>query len=597
MDPAKFSRKLWCMRQQLILILTPLVLLPVLFVVPPKEGKCLYVVLLMALYWCTEALPLAVTAMLPVCLFPTMGILPSKKVCPQYFLETNFLFLSGLVMASAIEEWGLHRRIALKVLKIVGVKPAWLILGMMVTSSFLSMWLSNTATTAMMLPIANAILESLFGNLEALKENCKVKSDPEGDSQVKMYVLPSEKQILTTDDKSVWTDRSEKKNLEEIRKEAEYQIRVWKGFLICIPYAASIGGTATLTGTAPNLILVGQLKSYFPECDLINFGSWFVFAFPLMLLFLILGWIWIAFLYGGLNTRLCISKHDERAAAEAKAKTVIDEDYKKLGPIKFAEGSIAFFFILFAILLFTRDPKFVTGWSIFFTKGYVSDAVTGVIIISFLFFFPSQRPSSRWWFDPRASNTPYVPLLSWRKAQECVPWNIILLLGGGFAMAKGCEESGLAVWIGSHLEPLAQVPSAVAVMLITAFIACFTEFASNTATIIIFLPVIAELAIRVKVNPLYFMIPATMGCSYAFMLPVSTPPNSIAFASGHLMVKDMVKTGFVMNILGIMCVFLAMNTWGLQMFNLHMYPDWARPLNATSATVPTHTIPATNMTC
>uniref|UniRef100_A0A9J8A7Z6 Solute carrier family 13 member 3 n=1 Tax=Cyprinus carpio carpio TaxID=630221 RepID=A0A9J8A7Z6_CYPCA len=563
MDPQKFSRKLWSARKQLILMLAPLLLLPLLFVVPPKEGKCLYVVLLMAVYWCTEALPLAVTAMLPVCLFPTMGILPSKKVCPQYFLETNFLFLSGLVMASAIEEWGLHRRIALKVLKIVGVKPAWLILGMMITSSFLSMWLSNTATTAMMLPIANAILESLFGNLETLKENCKDKSDPE-----------------------------EQKNLKEVRKEAEYQMKVWKGFLISIPYAASIGGTATLTGTAPNLILVGQLKSYFPECDLINFGSWFVFAFPLMLLFLILGWIWIAFLYGGLNTR----KHDEREAAEAKAKAVIDEDYKKLGPIKFAEGSITFFFIMFAILLFTRDPKFVTGWSVFFTKGYVSDAVTGVIIISILFFFPSQCPSLCWWFDSRASNTPYVPLLSWRKAQECVPWNIILLLGGGFAMAKGCEESGLAVWIGNHLQPLAQVPPAVAVILITAFIACFTEFASNTATIIIFLPVIAELAIRVNVNPLYFMIPATTGCSYAFMLPVSTPPNSIAFASGHLMVKDMVKTGFVMNILGILCVSLAMNTWGLHMFSLHTYPDWARPLNASSATVATHAMATMNMT-
>uniref|UniRef100_A0A8C1M516 Solute carrier family 13 member 3 n=2 Tax=Cyprinus carpio TaxID=7962 RepID=A0A8C1M516_CYPCA len=571
MDPQKFSRKLWSARKQLILMLAPLLLLPLLFVVPPKEGKCLYVVLLMAVYWCTEALPLAVTAMLPVCLFPTMGILPSKKVCPQYFLETNFLFLSGLVMASAIEEWGLHRRIALKVLKIVGVKPAWLILGMMITSSFLSMWLSNTATTAMMLPIANAILESLFGNLETLKENCKDKSD----SQVNMHVLPCEKQVLTTE------NTSEQKNLKEVRKEAEYQMKVWKGFLISIPYAASIGGTATLTGTAPNLILVGQLKSYFPECDLINFGSWFVFAFPLMLLFLILGWIWIAFLYGGLNTRLCISKHDEREAAEAKAKAVIDEDYKKLGPIKFAEGSITFFFIMFAILLFTRDPKFVTGWSVFFTKGYVSDAVTGVIIISILFFFPSQCPSLCWWFDSRASNTPYVPLLSWRKAQECVPWNIILLLGGGFAMAKGCEESGLAVWIGNHLQPLAQVPPAVAVILITAFIACFTEFASNTATIIIFLPVIAELAIRVNVNPLYFMIPATTGCSYAFMLPVSTPPNSIAFASGHLMVKDMVKTGFVMNILGILCVSLAMNTWGLHMFSLHTYPDWARPLNST----------------
>uniref|UniRef100_A0A8C7SUU1 Solute carrier family 13 member 3 n=1 Tax=Oncorhynchus mykiss TaxID=8022 RepID=A0A8C7SUU1_ONCMY len=578
-----FAKKLWCVKKQLILFLTPLILLPLLFGLPEKEGKCLYVVLLMAVFWCTEALPLAVTAMLPVCLFPTMGILPSKKVCPQYFLDTNFLFLSGLVMASAIEEWGLHRRIALKVLKIVGVKPAWLILGMMITSAFLSMWLSNTATTAMMLPIANAILESLFGDLATLKENCKVKDETEGEllSRVKLHALPSEKQILSIDGPDRM-ERSDGSTAEEIRTESEYQMKVWKGFLICIPYAASIGGTATLTGTAPNLILIGQLKSYFPECDLINFGSWFAFAFPLMVFFLILGWLWISFLYGGLNTRLCVKKQDERAQAEAKAEAVIDEDYRKLGPINFAEGAIAFFFILFAVLLFTRDPKFVTGWSTFFNKGYVSDATTGVIIVSILFFFPSQKPSLSWWFDSRAPNTPYVPLLSWKKAQECVPWNIILLLGGGFAMAKGCEESGLAAWIGAYLQPIAQVPPAVAVMFITAFLACFTEFASNTATIIIFLPVIAELAMFVKVNPLYFMIPATTGCSFAFMLPVSTPPNSIAFASGHLLVKDMVKTGFVMNILGILSVSLAMNTWGRAMFSLETYPDWARPVNMSS---------------
>ncbi|XP_029362468.1 Na(+)/dicarboxylate cotransporter 3 [Echeneis naucrates] len=591
------SKKLWSVHKQLVLLLTPLLFLPLLFTLPEKEGKCLYVVVLMAMFWCTEALPLAVTAMLPVCLFPTLGVLPSKKVCPQYFLETNFLFLSGLVMASSIEQWGLHRRIALKVLSIVGVKPAWLILGMMLTSSFLSMWLSNTATTAMMLPIANAILESLFGDLETLKQKCKSTEAPESDingqSTLKLHSLPSvpsEKQILSTDG-SDGTEQTDPRTAEEIQLESEYQLKVWKGFLICIPYAASIGGTATLTGTAPNLIMIGQLKSYFPDCDLINFGSWFAFAFPLMLLFLFLGWIWIAFLYGGLNTRLCFNKHDRRSQAEAKAKALIEEDYRKLGPINFAEGSISFFFILFAVLLFTRDPKFVTGWSVLFKPGYVSDAVTGVIIVSILFFFPSEKPSLSWWFDPQASNTPYVPLLSWKKAQDSVPWNIILLLGGGFAMAKGCEESGLASWIGGYLQPLAEVPPAAAVMLITAFLACFTEFASNTATIIIFLPVIAELAIHISVNPLYFMIPATVGCSYAFMLPVSTPPNSIAFASGHLMVKDMVKTGFVMNILGVLSVALAMNTWGIAMFDLSTYPEWAQAINK-SAVVPDVHLPS-----
>lgn len=597
MDISVIAKKLWCVRKQLLLLLTPLILLPLIFGLPEKEGKCLYVVLLMAVFWCTEALPLAVTAMLPVCLFPTMGILPSKIVCPQYFLETNFLFLSGLVMASAIEHWGLHRRIALKVLKIVGVKPAWLILGMMITSAFLSMWLSNTATTAMMLPIANAILESLFGDLETLKENCKITIEPESQSQVILQALPSEKQKLSVD-RVHGMELCDGRTPEEIKLESLYQMKVWKGFLICIPYAASIGGTATLTGTAPNLILIGQLKSYFPDCDLINFGSWFAFAFPLMGVFLFLSWIWIAFLYGGLNTRLCSKKQDLRSQAEAKAEAVIDEDYKKLGPLNFAEGSILFFFMLFGVLLFTRDPKFVTGWSVFFNKGYVSDAVTGVTIVSALFFFPSQKPSLRWWGDSQASNVPYVPLLSWKKAQECVPWNIILLLGGGFAMAKGCEESGLAVWIGQYLRPLAQVPPAVAVILVTAFLATFTEFASNTATIIIFLPVIVELAKFVKVNPLYFMIPATTGCSFAFMLPVSTPPNSIAFASGHLEVKDMVKTGIVMNILGVLSVTLAINTWGLAMFNLDTFPDWARPANISSSIIDIHVplVPTFNTT-
>ncbi|KAG5838132.1 solute carrier family 13 member 3 [Anguilla anguilla] len=588
-----FIKKLWCVRKQLIILLTPLLLLPLVFVLPEKEGRCLYVVLLMAVFWCTEALPLAITALLPICLFPTMGILPSKKVCPQYFLDTNFLFFSGLVMASAIEEWNLHRRIALKVLMVVGVKPAWLILGMMLTSSFLSMWLSNTATTAMMLPIASAILESLFGDLQTLKDNCKIKDEPDGKTPVKLHALTSEKQILTMEDgRKDGQEPFDGRTTVEIRTEAEYQLKVWKGFLICIPYAASIGGTATLTGTAPNLILVGQMKSYFPDCDLINFGSWFIFAFPLMVVFLFLGWIWIAFLYGGLSTQLrpCAAKQDNRAAVEAKAKAVIEEDYKKLGPMNFAEKSIGFFFIMFAVLLFTRDPKFFPGWERFFNKGYVSDAVTGVVIVSILFFFPSQRPSFNWWFDFRSPNTQYIPLVSWKKVQDSVPWNIILLLGGGFAMAKGCEESGLASWIGKHLQPLAEVPPGLALLLITAFVACFTEFASNTATIIIFLPIIAELALNIRINPLYFMIPATIGCSFAFMLPVSTPPNSIAFASGHLMVKDMVRTGSMMNVLGILAVCLAVNTWGVYMFDLTTFPDWAVPVNTSTALAHPHNL-------
>ncbi|XP_043839462.1 solute carrier family 13 member 3 isoform X1 [Dromiciops gliroides] len=573
------ATKLWCVRRLLVLLATPLVLLPIPFSLPPQEGKCLFVILLMALYWCTEALPLSVTALLPIILFPFMGILPSSKVCPQYFLDTNFLFLSGLIMASAIEEWNLHRRIALKVLLFVGVQPARLILGMMVTTSFLSMWLSNTASTAMMLPIANAILKSLFGENEAVRDvGWENEENLAAVQRNGVCTVPTEMQFLaSTEDKGLPEEVEAPPEMTTAKKEEEeYRRNIWKGFLISIPYAASIGGTATLTGTAPNLILLGQLKSFFPQCDVVNFGSWFVFAFPLMLLFLLTGWLWISFLYGGINLRAWRTKKSEiRVDAEARARAVIREDYQNLGPIKFAEQAVFFLFCLFAILLFSRDPKFIPGWASLFSPGFLSDAVTGIAIVTVLFFFPSQKPTLKWWFDLKAPNTEMEPLLSWKKAQETVPWNIIILLGGGFAMAKGCEESGLSAWIGGQLHPLENVPPAVAVLLITMVISFFTEFASNTATIIIFLPVLAELAIRLRVHPLYLMIPGTVGCSYAFMLPVSTPPNSIAFSSGHLLVKDMARTGLLMNLAGVLLLNLAMNTWAQSIFQLGTFPAWA----------------------
>ncbi|XDA82755.1 hypothetical protein R6Z07M_012623 [Ovis aries] len=576
---ATVSKKVWSARRLLVLLFTPLVLLPVVFALPPKEGRCLFVILLMAVYWCTEALPLSVTALLPIVLFPFLGILPSNKVCAQYFLDTNFLFLSGLIMASAIEEWNLHRRIALKVLMLTGVQPARLILGMMATTSFLSMWLSNTASTAMMLPIANAILKSLFGHRDSHKDlSWESEETAAAVRKNGLHTVPTEMQFIAgTEDKDCPEEAEPPTDLHPTsKKEEEYRRNIWKGFLISIPYSASIGGTATLTGTAPNLILLGQLKSFFPQCDVVNFGSWFIFAFPLMLLFLLVGWLWISFLYGGITLRGWRKKKSElRTDAENRARDTIREEFQSLGPIKFAEQAVFILFCVFAILLFSRDPKFIPGWASLFTPGFISDAVTGVSVVTILFFFPSQKPSLKWWFDFKAPNTETVPLLTWKRAQDTVPWNIILLLGGGFAMAKGCEESGLSAWIGGQLHPLENVPPVLAVLLITVVVAFFTEFASNTATIIIFLPVLAELAIRLRVHPLYLMIPGTVGCSYAFMLPVSTPPNSIAFASGHLLVKDMVRTGLLMNLMGVLLLSLAMNTWAQTIFQLGTFPDWA----------------------
>ncbi|XP_054429622.1 Na(+)/dicarboxylate cotransporter 3 [Pteronotus mesoamericanus] len=588
---AAVAKKLWSRRRLLVLLITPLALLPVVFALPLKEGRCLFVILLMAMYWCTEALPLSVTALLPITLFPILGVLPSSVVCPQYFLDTNFLFLSGLIMASAIEEWNLHRRIALKILMFVGVQPAWLILGMMMTTSFMSMWLSNTASTTMMLPIGSAILKNLFGQKQTREDLSWESEENAAPAQTKdLRTVPTEMQFLaSTDDKGCREEAEAPLDLPaDSTKEEEHRRNIWKGLLISIPYSASIGGTATLTGTPPNLILLGGLKSFFPKCDVVNFGSWFIFAFPLMLLFLLAGWLWISFLYAGMTFRGWRKKKSEgRAGAQDRAQAIIQEEFRSLGPMKFAELAVFILFCMFAILLFFRDPKFIPGWANLFPTGFTSDAVTGVAVVTILFFFPSQKPSLKWWLDLKAPTTEMEPLLTWKKAQDSVPWNIILLLGGGFAMAKGCEQSGLSVWISDQLHPLENVPPMLAVLIVTLVIIFFTEFASNTATMIIFLPVLSELAIHLRVHPLYVMIPATVGCSYAFMLPVSTAPNSIAFASGHLLVKDMVRAGFLMNLIGLVLLNVAINTWAQAVFQLGTFPDWARHHLANVTALPT----------
>ncbi|XP_026051514.1 solute carrier family 13 member 5a isoform X2 [Carassius auratus] len=511
-------KHVWWMKNGLILFCTPFLLLPLPLVIGTKEAACAYVVALMAVYWCTEVLPLAVTALLPAVLFPLFRIMESKDVCMQYLKDTNMLFLGGLMVAVAVEHWNLHKRIALRVLLIVGVRPALLMLGFMGVTAFLSMWISNTATTAMMVPIVQAVLEQLN------------RAEPDQVSTPEIDAKNTEKQPDTQVALN-GPSFSMEFDMEEHSRNAEERIKMCKGLTLSVCYAASIGGTATLTGTGPNLVLMGQMSQLFPDNpDIINFASWFGFAFPNMIIMLILAWLWLQIVFLGVNFRKTWGCGTVKTEKEIAAYNVIKDEHRRLGPMTFGELSVLALFVLLVVLWFTRDPGFVDGWATQFfnaEKEFVTDATVAVFVAALLFVFPSKPPRLCHW-RTQSSDTVlqqesgYTPtLLTWKVTQQKMPWSIILLLGGGFALAKGSESQSIGV------------------------------------------------------NPLYVMIPCTLSASFAFMLPVATPPNAIVFSYGYLKVSDMAKTGIVMNIIGILSITLAINSWGKAIFSLDTFPSWA----------------------
>ncbi|KAG3270126.1 solute carrier family 13 member 5 [Ictidomys tridecemlineatus] len=548
-----------------ILFLTPILLLPLIILMPAKFVRCAYVIILMAIYWCTDVIPVAVTSLLPVLLFPLLQILDSKQVCVQYMKDTNMLFLGSLIVAVAVERWNLHKRIALRTLLWIGAKPARLMLGFMSVTAFLSMWISNTATTAMMVPIVEAMLQQMEATRAATKTNLEAL---ELVDKGKASELPGNQGIF---------DGSAMEKQED-----QYKKSMCKAMNLCVCYAASIGGTATLTGTGPNVVLLGQMQELFPGSkDLLNFASWFGFAFPNMLIMLLLSWLWLQCIYLRFSFKNSCSCGVEKTKEKAAYK-VLREEYQKLGPFSFAEINVLICFLLLIILWFSRDPGFMPGWlSLAWVEGekkYISDATVAIFVAILLFIVPSQKPKFNFCSQTEEEReTPFYPpaLLDWKVTQEKVPWGIVLLLGGGFALAKGCEASGLSEWMGKQMEPLQTVPPAAITLILSLLVAVSTECTSNVATTTLFLPIFASMSRSIGLHPLYVMLPCTLSASFAFMLPVATPPNAIVFAYGHLKVSDMVKTGLMMNLIGILCVFLAVNTWGRALFELDHFPDWA----------------------
>jgi sodium-dependent dicarboxylate transporter 2/3/5 len=456
---------------------------------------------LVACWWITVAVPIPATSLIPLTLFPLLGVMPFKSAAVCYADANIFLFMGGFIIALGIERSGLHRRLALHIVSLVGTGQATIVLGFMIASAFVSMWISNTATTLMMLPIGLAVAKS----------------------------LPA----LTSAD----TGDPRASNLGP-------------ALMLGIAYACSIGGVGTPIGTPPNIAYQGQVHELFPDAPQISFGQWMIAFLPIVVLFIPCAWL--------ILTRVTCPLP---RAVPGPGRSVVRDHLRALGRISPAERWMLGIFVTTALLWMFRKritigtftlagwsdllADFASGW---FKPAYLHDATVGMFMALLLFLIPCGR-------DPQGRRD---RLMDWDTARK-LPWGILLLFGGGFAIAAGFQQTGLSAYLGGAFRVFGGTPPLLMVMGVCLLLTFMTELTSNTATTLVMLPILARAAAEsLAVNPLIIMLPATVSASCAFMLPVATPPNAIVFGSGLVRMSHMVKSGLLLNLVGVILVSLCM---------------------------------------
>ncbi len=434
----------------------------------------------MAIWWVTEAVPLAVTSMLPLVLFPLLSVRGIRDVAPNYTEHMVFLFLGGFVLALAVERSGLHRRLALAILHRVGSSPRRLVWGFLLATAMLSMWLSNTATTLMMLPIAAGVVDRV------------------GEGKVGMRLF------------------------------------------LAVAFGASIGGLGTLIGTPPNLVLAGMAPSLVKGIAPLTFGGWMLFGIPMVALLLPVAGLLLG---RGLSRK------------ESGARESLEAERRSLGPLTVRERRVAVLFGLTALAWITRSGMSfgsfsLPGWShLFANPKMVSDAVPAVAGAILATLIPVGGGEGR-------------PLVSWDEIRHGVPWGVLLLFGGGFAVADAVGSAGVDGWLAQELHGLAVLPLPLMILAVALIAMGATELTSNTATATLLMPVMAALAKVLEVPPYLLMVPATVACSCAFMLPVATPPNAIVIGSGHVTAPDLFREGIRLNLIAAVIVTVLTLTLG-----------------------------------
>ena len=459
----------------------------------PHPGKVTAAIaVLMGAWWMTEALPIPATALVPLVAFPLLSDVPIKDVGASYGNDVIFLFMGGFMLALAMERWNLHRRMALLTLKIMGPKPAAMIGGFMIATGFISMWVSNTATAVMMLPIGMSVLLLVARVMPDVGTKAKTEA---GETIIKSNFATA--------------------------------------LMLGIAYAASIGSLGTIIGTPPNTLLVGYLQENF---DInIGFGQWMLVGVPIAVVFMSLAWVVL--------TKIIFRPEIKDIPG---GRELINKELAALGPMSKGEIRVQIIFILAAVLWI-----FVP---IVFENPPISDAGIAVLVGLLLFTIPGGSARG-------------VRLLDWPSAVK-LPWGVLLLFGGGLALSAQFGSSGLTEWIGNYASALGSIPVWLMVAVIAAVILLLTELTSNTATAATFLPVAGGIAIGIGADPLLLTIPVALAATCAFMLPVATPPNAVAFGTGYVTIGQMVKGGAVLNLIALVLVTLATMTLAVWVFGI-----------------------------
>ncbi len=479
------------------------ILCAVMLVTPPPENldpaawRTAAVAVLMACWWISEAIPIPATALLPLVLFPLLGVAGIKGAAAPYAHPLIFLFLGGFLIALGMQRWNLHRRIALNLIRLTGTRPAGLIAGFMIATAALSMWVSNTATTMMMVPIALSVVQLVAGSAETIRE----------------------------------------------RDRRTFAVALMLG----IAYAASIGGVGTLIGTPPNAFRAAFLEE--GDGVEVGFARWLRIGVPLVAVMLPIAWLVLTRIVAPIDL-----------GAEAHPDNVIATEIEAMGPMSRGERTVLVVFVLTATLWILRPliSAQVPGIGL-------NDSTIAILGGLLLFVLPVDLAKGEF-------------ALTWHWAEK-LPWGVLILFGGGLTLASAIKATGLAAWIGAGTGSLAAMPALIIVLAITALVIFLTELTSNTATTATFVPIVASVAIGLGENPLMLVVPAVLAASYAFMMPVATPPNAIVFGSGHVTIAEMVRAGLWLNIVGVAVIAGFSYTLVALVLGVEpgVVPEWAAP--------------------